>query len=102
MIEMLNQEESPELNPVAVEVFERALKDVTPWVSPEYEGLLLPVVDLALVFETYYNLLEATLVEHAKTPAKKQEERRSVARLRDDMRSRLAPFDGGLIRLTVQ
>jgi len=36
----------------------------------------------------------------AKTREKKEAERRSIANLRDDMRARLAPFDGGLVRLS--
>ena len=43
---------------------------------------------------------DQALVEHAKTREKKEAERRSIANLRDDMRARLAPFDGGLVRLS--
>jgi hypothetical protein len=102
MIELLTEDQQPELNGVAVELFQRGLKDIRPWCPPEFEGLLLPVVDLALVFEAYYNLLEKALVEKAKTPQEKEQERRSIAKLRADMRKRLAPFDGGLVKLSAE
>jgi hypothetical protein len=100
MIEMLTEDQQPELNPVAVEIFERGLKDIKPLIPEWAEGLILPIVDLALVFETYYNLLEKALVEKAKTPQEKEQERRSIAKLRADMRSRLGRYDGGLVRLS--
>ena len=89
----IDEEGGEGLNRIAVELFERGLKEIRPWIPPQYEGLIVPVVDLALVFETYYNLLEETLVEHAKTPVKKEEERRSIAKLRGEMRRRLAPCE---------
>ncbi len=66
---------------------------------PEYEGLILPVSDLALVFETYLGLLEEALLEEANTRDKQEKEHRLISRLRLSMRERFGRFDGGLIRL---
>jgi len=88
------------LNPIALTIFERGLRGQTPLVPPEFEGALVAVTDISLCFEVYLNLLEETLLEQAKTSAKKEQEKRSMAKLREELRRSFAPLDGGLIKLS--
>ena len=92
-------EEEGLLNPVAIEIFKRGLKDIKPLIPDWAEGLLLPVNDIVQVFETYLGLLEGMLIEHAKTPAAKQKERADIAKLRRLLCNSMAPYDGGLVQL---
>jgi hypothetical protein len=99
MIDMIKEEGGRELNPVAVELFIRQRKDLKPWIPPEYEGLLLPIADLAEVFESYFSLWERALQNQVPVSAKRRAELRAIAKLRANMHRRLAPCDGGLVRL---
>ena len=83
-----------ELNPAAVDLFIRGLRDVNPWVQPQYEGTLLPIGDLLLVFETYFDLWEQALLREVAPSPKRQAELDAIAELRTKLRIQFAPYDG--------
>ena len=51
------------LNPVAVEILCRGIKGIEPLIPPWAEGVEMPISDIALAFERYFNLWDEAAIE---------------------------------------
>ena len=95
------QAESGEgLNPVAVEILRRGIKGITPLIPLWAEGVEMPIADISMAFEAYFNLWDEAVAQHIASPEKRKKERERVAFCRAKVRELLMPLDGGLMRLS--
>jgi hypothetical protein len=88
------------LNPVAVEILCRGIKGIEPLIPPWAEGVEMPISDIALAFERYFNLWDEAAIEYTASPQERKKERALVAQMRSRVRELLMPLDGGLVRLS--
>jgi hypothetical protein len=61
---METEQQSPELNPIAIEIVARGLRGITPLIPPEFDGLQMSISDLVETLDYILPKFAARMSKH--------------------------------------